>query len=181
MLCFSMQKYPLVQFRSIPRREHYWASFLPEGMGLFSPPSLPPPCIVLVRGFFLALLTSILLWAAFSNAISQFSQASMSSVPVPWPQEDLRGKSSLGDNDIVPMKSSFCWQAWCVDLRALTFYPGVFGLGPYFCSEINDLYFLNATKGTFKMLISSFTEFSSEGISACSGWITILFSLVAMY
>lgn len=31
------------------------------------------------------------------------------------------------------------------------------------------------------MLISSFTEFGSEGISACSGWITILFSLVAVY
>lgn len=57
----------------------------------------------------------------------------------------------------------------------------MFGLGPYFCSEINDLHILNATKGTFKLLISTFTEFSSEGICACSVWITILFSLVAMY
>lgn len=31
------------------------------------------------------------------------------------------------------------------------------------------------------MLISTFTEFSSEGVKTCSGWITILFSLVAMY
>lgn len=31
------------------------------------------------------------------------------------------------------------------------------------------------------MLISNFPEFSSEGISACSGSITTLFSLVAVY
>lgn len=92
----------------------------------------------------------------------------MSFVPVPWPQEDLSGKTSLGANDTAPMKSSFSWQAQCADLRALTFYPGVFGLGPYFCSEINYLHFLNATKGTFKMFISIFTEFGSEGTSACS-------------
>lgn len=79
----------------------------------------------------------------------------MSSVPVPWPQEDLSGKISLGANDTAPMKSSFSWQAQCADLRALTFYPGVFGLGPYFCSEINYLHFLNATKGTFKCLFPS--------------------------
>lgn len=31
------------------------------------------------------------------------------------------------------------------------------------------------------MLISTFTEFSSEGISACRGWIAIQFCLAAMY
>lgn len=34
--------------------------------------------------------------------------------------------------------------------------------------EILDLHFLSAMKGTFKVLISIFTEFNSEGISACS-------------
>jgi len=36
-------------------------------------------------------------------------------------------------------------------------------------------------KGTFKVLISVFTEFNSEGISAWSSQIAILFSLMAVH
>lgn len=163
--------------RKHSQKEAWLTLFLSRGNGAcFTSLTLPPPHVALARCLTFPCKRRLCCWAASSGAASQSSKASASSAPAHWSQEDLRGRSSAGADDTAPLKSSSCqyvltkylWHIYCVDLRALTSFAGMLGLLLH-STEIHDLHFLNAMKGTFKVLISISAEFNSEGIGACSG------------
>lgn len=104
ILCLLMWKYPVVQSVSLPRSTTDSLFVLGE-WGFFHLPYAATTLCGISQIDAFPLLSNVS--SASSSAASQFTKVSVFSTPVCWPQEDLRGKSSVAQMT-APLKSSFC-------------------------------------------------------------------------